>query len=90
MNTNAQNKNVLSLNYSTNNLHQSIVKKSAHKIKLKDDISNCQSNLKLSFNDYVKILMRNTFQIKKIGYVSENGIVFNTGKRLQLVLWYGY
>ena len=90
LNTRAQYKNVLCLNYSTNNLQQQIVKKSAHKIKLKDDISNCQTNLKLFLNNYVKILMRNTFQIRKIGYVNEEGIVFKTGKNLQLVLWYGY
>jgi hypothetical protein len=53
-----------------------------------NDIFNCQNNIKSCITKCAKIILKNTFYIQKIGYVSEEGIVFKTGKRIKLVLWY--
>ena len=86
----AQKNKIFNSNYQPFNTHPNELKKTVHKIKLKDDISNCQTNLKLFLNNYIKILMRNTYPIEKIGYVNEEGIVFKTGKHLIFIIWYGF
>jgi hypothetical protein len=85
----AQKNRIFSSNHTFFNAQYISLKNIIKPINLGDDILNCQKNVKLCIDKSAKILLRNTFYMRKIGYISEEGIVFKTGKRLQLVLWYG-
>jgi hypothetical protein len=89
INTHAQKNSVNYSPYSSFTSHSLFQKKSTHRVVWRSDILNCQSNIKLCLDKCVKVLTRNTFHLKKDGYINEEGIVFNTKKRLRFVIWYG-
>lgn len=89
INIQAQKNNVISANYYIIKT-QPLFIKLEHSIKLRDDISNCQSNIKFCLDKWVKMWTRNTFNFKKVAYINEEGIVFNTKTSLRIVVWYGF
>ncbi len=89
INMNAQNNNVDHTHNSIFKAYSIFQNKSSHTVAKRNDILNCQSNIKSCLDKCVKVLTKNTFHFKKAGYVNEEGIVLNTKKRLRFVIWYG-